>query len=226
MGDNITNRKVYQDFTRDSISQRNKETIPSTPDVSSFAVQPKGSLVYDNLTQIVFYSNGTAWLPIDTIPIHLNVDLVASTIIPAGDTVIRWPNVREDTHNMYNPTTGVTTVPSDGLWEMTVKVLINQSAAGSGQPAAFYQHILSINKNTPWPDGNTTLFADFLQEHFLMPQLPKQVVLQYSGIIRLSEGDELTFNVVSVTFSPTTLRDTGIGAGFCLNCMTMTRIGS
>ena len=101
MADNLTSRKVYQDFRRDSVSQRVRETFPNVADVTFLVVQPRGSIVYDILTQTLWYSDGVRWLPI-------NSD--ASCVITSTFTVYANAGTGSDTNNGLSSSFPVATV--------------------------------------------------------------------------------------------------------------------
>ena len=155
--------------------------------------------------------------------LSLNTPNTAS--IAPNDPIL-WEVIVEDDLNIYNALTGNATVPMDGLWQINVRVAINQNTM-VGFPASFYQHILIIHKSLPFPDGFIDRFIGAYQEEFTIVTPAKQVFLQGNETIRLVAGDEVQIRVATVVFAPVFgLPNTIISGTVCLNCFTMTRIGA
>jgi hypothetical protein len=97
-------------------------------------------------------------------------------------------------------------------------------------PSSFYQHLLVLTKNPPFPDGFTLRFIDTYQDDFTSNTPPvtvsKQATLQGTETIRLTEGDVLSIQISSTTFAPVAgTISTVISDTVCLNCCTFVRIG-
>jgi len=137
-------------------------------------------------------------------PIFLSLDNGGSEVVPPS-TPIMWNAAVEDDSGMYNSTTGIITIPQDGIWQMHARVLVNEGSM-MNFPATFFQHILIIDKSQPFPDGSNIRFINLLQENFSTVAPPmviaKQVTLQGTETIRLTAGDQFSIQIITVTFSP------------------------
>lgn len=161
-------------------------------------------------------------------PVFLSLDNPTAQLVPIS-TPIMWDTVVEDASSMYNVGTGIITIPKDGLWQIHTRVTINE-ASMANFPASFFQHIIILSKNTPFPDGFTIRFIAIYQDNFTINVPPilvvKQVPMQGTEVIRLSAGDELSVQLSSTTFAPVAGSvSTAISGTVCLNCCTFTRLG-
>ena len=129
-GDRISNRKVFNDLRLDSASQNVRETIPTVSNVSVHPVSPQGSLVYDKLTQSIWYSNGVKWLLFNTVAPGFRGALVyapepgavVSITIPIAPVPIPFNAVDYDPEGLYDPMTMRFTAPADGIYSIDTNV--------------------------------------------------------------------------------------------------------
>lgn len=154
--------------------------------------------------------------------------LPTSLTIPPTDTVVKWSDVVEDTSptGMYDINTGIITVPKAGLWQISVTVAVSQNGS-PGIPSRFYQHLLIMNKSTDG-DGYSFRLMDVYQRRWTSAiEVQHQLILRSSDITRLATGERLTIDMLTYNFDGGTAAvDTLIGGGFCLNCISLTRLGN
>ncbi len=81
MGDNLSNRSVRKDLSVCTVTKAFRDTIPRVANVAFFSIQPKGSIVYDLITNLIYYSDGLVWIPICS----------SSSLVTVVDTVTCAP---------------------------------------------------------------------------------------------------------------------------------------
>lgn len=57
------NQKIFKDETFNNLNISDTNIIP-TVNVNTEPIKPEGSIIYDNITQALFYSNGLSWKPV------------------------------------------------------------------------------------------------------------------------------------------------------------------
>lgn len=107
----------------------------------------------------------------------------ASTTVTPNSTLI-LTNVIEDTRSIYNTTTGVATIPQDGLYEVKFRCLLSFSHLPT-VVAPLLQSVISITHN------NTISIDTTFQTRDLGFDTNTQVQLDASKIVRCVSGDTL-----------------------------------
>lgn len=123
----VTNK----DIDGGTASNTSRITLPKDTLTNLTALTRKeATLVFDTVSQTVFYDDGITLTQIGTPAKVLAVAYLASNYAPSGDSPIIYDTVLKDTHSAYNNTTGIFTVPTgqDGDYKVSVTVYVNANA--------------------------------------------------------------------------------------------------
>lgn len=151
--DNPNSRKVYNDLKSDNTSSQiglqvpivDTALVPSPTNHNARSVHPKGKLAADRTDCCLYLSDGKSWNYVggcaggNSARVHLAASQAGLT---PGSTTILYDTIDSDPSGIYNPATGIFTIPQSGVYHVKATLCLTNP---SDLPVDFIGSLLTID---------------------------------------------------------------------------------